>query len=77
LEVSENNFQKFRKFAKGCFGFWIFFGNIRKYFSKVPKRCVDFEFSDLEFSDMSENLSEYPKISIIVHNGQNLGCGYK
>jgi hypothetical protein len=42
------------------------------------KSSVDFAVgAELEFSDMSENLSEYPKITIIVHNGQNLGCGYK
>ena len=54
------------------------FGLLRKVFGMSEKSfVVQTVGAELEFSDMSENLSEYPKISIIVHNGQNLGCGYK
>ena len=54
------------------------FGLVRKVFGMSEKSFVDFAVgAELEFSDMSENLSEYPKISIIVHNGQNMDCGYK
>jgi hypothetical protein len=54
------------------------FGFVRKVFGMSEKSFIDFAVgAELEFSDKSENLSEYPKISIIVLNGQNLGCGYK
>ncbi len=54
------------------------FGLVRKVFGMSEKSLVAFAIgAELEFSDMFENLSEYPKITVIVHNGQNLGCGYK
>lgn len=66
-------FGLFRKHPERCFCFWKF-----SVFGMSEKSSVDFAVgAELEFSDMSENLSEYPKITIIVHNGQNLGCGYK
>jgi hypothetical protein len=76
--LSESYFRTFPKTSRTMFLLLEIFGLVRKVFGMSEKSSVDFVVgAELEFSDMSENLSEYPKITIIVHNGQNLGCGYK